>query len=909
MITSHRDPQGEKRRPAARCLLLLLSIPLMLCFVISYGSAADDSIVRNIEIKGLHVISRDELLYLLDIFPGKPLNEKIVREGIKRAFLKGVFEDIAVETIDGGEPAVIVHVREKLLIKRIAVRGSYALSKKTILSLFPLREDQYLTCGALESGLSTLKRELALRGYPNARVDASVGTHKGTNRVAITLRVDTGIPQTVRKIVISGARDDLKSVMRLSEGDVLDQNELRRDIERMRKYFQKRNHFRPIVRLDSEKDGVLSFSVYPGKRLVIVIDGNEAVSEKRILKEMPFFDAEDFNDDIVEEAVQRVLSLYHAQGFPFTQIAPVVTEKEDLITLTLFIFEGKKVRTGKISLAGVSLDGARLKDILSLKEGNLYNPDLVESDQETLRSFYHALGYLAADVDEFRTVYDENAQTMDILITVREGLKTEIGLIDVVGAENVSEEQVRKVIQLKPEDPYNEIDISNARYRVIEFYNTVGFPLVDVSVGRSIDGLKAHIIFTISEGPFLTFGKTIVTGNNRTKHDVIKRELLTQDGAPFDNGILRKERQKLYKLALFTDVNVEMVEGDDRRRDVLISLQEGNAGAVEFGLGYSDYELYRGFLDVSYRNLWGMHRQASLRTELSSLERRLILQYYEPWFMNSITAFRAFFLTEYREELNVDNRETRYKLTRNSVSAGIEKKFSSRFKSELFYEFSVVNTYDVKPDVVLSREDIGTLVISGVRLGFIFDTRNDPFYPTKGILTGISAKLTSPVFLSESDFMKLSCYGNIYHEIKHGLVVAASLRAGFARGYGSTTAELPIVERFFLGGRTTVRGYEQDTLGPKGSDGNPTGGNVFLMENLEMRISLGRGIGVVTFLDGGNVWLKVRDVDPFDTKFTTGIGLRYDTPVGPLRVDYGHKLQREKGESAGEVHFSIGHAF
>lgn len=106
-----------------------------------------------------------------------------------------------------------------------------------------------------------------------------------------------------------------------------------------------------------------------------------------------------------------------------------------------------------------------------------------------------------------------------------------------------------------------------------------------------------------------------------------------------------------------------------------------------------------------------------------------------------------------------------------------------------------------------------------------------------------------------------------------------------------------------------MRGYAQDTLGPKGFDGNPTGGNAFLMENLELRTSLGKGIGAVAFVDGGNVWQKVNEIGLTDLKFTTGLGLRYDTPVGPIRVDYGVKLQREKGESRGELHFSIGHAF
>jgi outer membrane protein insertion porin family len=139
-------------------------------------------------------------------------------------------------------------------------------------------------------------------------------------------------------------------------------------------------------------------------------------------------------------------------------------------------------------------------------------------------------------------------------------------------------------------------------------------------------------------------------------------------------------------------------------------------------------------------------------------------------------------------------------------------------------------------------------------------------------------------------------------------VLAASLRGGLAQGYFDTD-ELPIVERFFLGGRTTVRGYIQDGLGPKGEDETPIGGNAFLMENLELRVSITDSLGLVAFLDGGNVWRKMNEMSLNDFKFTTGLGLRYSTPVGPVRVDYGHKLQREKGESAGEVHFSIGHAF
>jgi outer membrane protein insertion porin family len=623
---------------------------------------------------------------------------------------------------------------------------------------------------------------------------------------------------------------------------------------------------------------------------------------------MPFFEAENFNDDLVEEAVSKILSLYHAKGYPFAQVAPVITVKDDLISLHFFIFEGKKVKVRAISFSNVSLPEKNLKEVMSLKEGGLYNPDIVYDDKETLIELYNALGYLSASVDEFEAKYDESSQDMSINIKISEGAKTEIGKVDIIGARHVPEEEIMDTIRIKTGDPYNEVDISDARYRILQLYNSRGFVDALVSVKREIEGQTVSLTFQIQEGELTFFGKTVVSGNYRTRYEVIERELKHDEKMPFDYNILAKGGQGIYKLGLFTDIDVEVLDRYDHTRDTLIKVNEGNAGAVEFGFGYADYEKLRGFFDLSYRNLWGMNRQASLRLELSSLENRAILQYLEPWFFGKQIPFRFFLLYEDREEINTDTGDTLYRLNRYSASAGIEKKLSNLLKAELYYEFSLVDTFDVRPDVVLTKEDTGTLAISALKPGIVYDTRDNPFDPKKGILSGISLKAASPLLLSETNFLKLLFQGNSYHQMDKRFVLALSFRGGLAWGYHGT-GELPIVERFFLGGRTTVRGYEQDTLGPKGSDGNPTGGNAFLCGNIELRSYLGKGIGIVTFLDGGNVWQKVQDIEFGSMKYTTGLGLRYNTPVGPLRVDYGHKLQREKGESAGELHFAIGHAF
>ena len=899
--------QYKKRIENSVCSFTRITF-LTIFFFVVFSHNASAIIVDEIIVNGLSSITEKELLYLLDIHTGQTVDAEHVRLGIKRAFRKGIFEDISIQTVGETITKLVIQVTERNVIHDVDIEGDYAVSARTIKKLFPLKEGHSLRCNNLSRAEEHLKQELVIRGFPHTEVYTDIRQLKERYTIELTVHVMTGEPEIIERIKISGADESVKSAMKLSEGDVYDQILLEKDIERIREYFKRKKYYSPVIGPYSFNSGILNISVEPGKRLDISIEGNYAVSTKNLRKEMPFFEAEDFGDDIIQETVHRMLSVYHEEGYPFAQVAPVVTEKDHDIELVFFVFEGAEVEISSISFQGNTLEEENLKEVLSLKEGKPYNPDLIYADQELLQEYYRAIGYLAAHVDEFQTQFNESSQEMEIMISIREGLKTVLEHIEIEGAHLVPAEDVLKIIKLKRGDAYNEVDISDARFRILELYNTRGFPDARVAVSREIDGREASLVFEIEEGDQLFFGKTIIRGNNKTRYTVIQRELQNKEGQPYNYALLSRERQKLYKLGLFSDIDIEILDRYDHTQDILMKMQEGNAGSVEFGIGYADYERLRGSFDIGYRNLWGMNRQASLRTELSTLENRIITQFYEPWFLERPIPFRAFLLYEKKKEINIDTRDTRYRLKRVSALAGFEKKFTKYLKSELYYEFSVVKTYEVQPDVVLSKEDRGTLIISGIRPGIVYDTRDNPFYPKKGILTGLSTKITSPILLSETDFVKVSFYLNIYKEIMKRVVLATSFRGGLAYGYNDTD-ELPLVERYFLGGRNTVRGYDQDELGPKGADDDPTGGNAFLMENLELRISLGKGFGIVGFLDGGNVWIDIRDIDLSDFKFTTGLGLRYNTPVGPVRIDYGHKLEKERGESSGEIHFSIGHAF
>jgi outer membrane protein insertion porin family len=885
-----------------------LVIALFMLIGPSASHAADGVTVGKITVQGLHSASREELLYMLDLSEGQQVDAEKVRTGIKRAFLKGIFEYIAVDANDREPADVMVVVQERDIIRKVSVRGDHVLSGKKVRNMLLMKEGEVLRYDRITEVERDLKEKYALSGYPDAVVTISTESTKEPYRVVMVVTIEAGPPQLISEIRIDGTDVVNPGDLRLSKGDIYDQFKVREELKRLQTRLRKDGHFHPVVGQYVYHAGVLGLTIDPGRQLEVIIEGNSAVSTKRLKKEVPFFDTETVNDESIDEAVIRILALYHSEGHVFAQVAPILKEDKNTIEVAFFVFEGARIKTRSIGISGSTLPDQGLKNVMALKEGENFNPDLIERDRETLQEFYQALGYLDAVIHEIGYKIDEQTGRADISVVVQEGARTLISSIDILGVQTDVRQRLLSDISIKIGDPYNEVNISDARFRIIDSFVNEGYLNFDVTVQREIEEHKASVVFKVIEGTKVRIGKTVVAGNQQTQYEVIRREIAKDEGRPYSFKTLAEERRKLYKLGLFDEVEIEPFNTTDGVNDLLLRVKEGNAGAYEFGIGYADYEQFRGYAEVSYRNLWGMNRQGLLRGELSSLQQRFITQYTEPWLLGYPLPFRVMFLYEDKKEISVPGRQVRYRIERYAASAGVEKQLTDKLKSDFYYEYSIVRTSDVQPDVVLSKEDIGTLAISSIRPSLVYDTRDNPFEPTKGIVAGLSVKIASSLLFSETDFVKITLYGSTFYRLHRRIVLALSGRGGMAYGYNGTD-ELPLVERFFLGGRFSVRGYEQDTLGPKGADNNPTGGNAFAMGSVEFRTNIGRGFSVVPFLDLGNVWVKVSDVKPSDIKYTAGLGLRYGTPVGPLSIDYGFKLNKEKSESSGELHFSIGHAF
>jgi outer membrane protein insertion porin family len=887
----------QKKRRAFFLILALL-------FFVADAAVAAAPVIEKIEVKGLASIGKKELLGLLDVRPGDVLDPVRVREGIKRAFLKGIFNDIEVYANDSGTEVQIV-VEERDRIRSVEFRGNEFFSDREMRKMFQLKEGAVLRYDLLDAAVKRLKEMLADRGFPGAAVSASVVSTSKPYAKDIVLTVNEGRPLLIDRLKIHGApEDEVGYVIHIKKGDRYDRKIVDSDMDRIRKYYKDLGYLDPAVSYGF-KDGQLTIDVTLGKKLQMNFEGNTVFSSGKLAKEMPFRDAGAVRDDLIEDAVRKIVSLYYAKGYSSAQAAPVRSEAGDTITLNFFIFEGGQNEVGKLKFPGMTLPEKNLKAVLPLKEGDYYDPSLLYSDVDMVREFYIALGYLAVEVKAPDVEIKMKEAT--ITIPVREGPRTLVGKVEFSGNVSLSSEEVQKAVGLKKGSPYNEVDIADARQRIIDAYSEKGFVNVTIKAKVEFSGENANIAFDIREGERTFFGKTIVTGNVRTKTEVIERELIHKESSPFNYSVLSKERQRLYRLGLFTEVRIEPLDLYDHRRDIRIEVVEGNAGSVEFGIGYSNYDKVNGFVDIGYKNLFGMNRQVSLRVGYNSLEKLYAINYVDPWFLSKRLAFKGTLYRNEREEKNIDTKVVMYRYRKYGISLGVEKQLTDAMKGEVYYDYVIANTFEVQPDIVLTDRDAGKLDISSIRPGITYDTRDNPFEPRKGVLAGLTVKLSSSAIFSQTNFAKAVFNGSVYQEISKPFVVAAAFRMGVAQGWGHSTI-LPLVERFFLGGRNTVRGYAQDTLGPRGGNGNPTGGNAFVETNLELRTFLGKGIGIVTFLDSGNVWQRIGDID-FSLKHAVGMGLRYDTPVGPFRLDYGYKLKKEPGLSRGEVFFSIGQAF
>ena len=916
--------------------LRVLSILAVLLFAIpphpSRGGSVPDNVVPVIDSISFRVaspyqISYEELAGIVTVRPGYLLTRDAVRESIRRLQRKSLFRELsAYVREEGGRANLMFYLLPLPVVSEIEVSGNKRIPASQILAISRIRRGTPVTGADLSRAQKSVLSFLQEKGFLEATVSVSALCKVDTGTGKVRIEVTEGSPALVKEVRVPGTtffpRERLEELLGVSPGSRFDFREWEEGVKRLRGAYKREGFLtvhipEPGVLCEDRKELCLTVRVEEGPRYEVVWEGEHRFSVDKLEKVSGIYaeEAELTEGGLEYELRERLLSFYRGQDYLKASVDVEVKENPGGRSLRIILTEGqagflKTIRfTGNASISGKMLR----KQMLSSERGFFrfitgsgeFDEEEWRADLAALIGLYQKEGFARARITSVDTDWDDQGG-ITATIHIEEGKRYRLRAIRVQGNDHFLREEILRLIKNR-EGQYVDYSVLDQDEETIStHYRNAGY--LDVSVSTRFEedkgGDTASIDFHIEEGPRYRLGKVVVRGNVLTDSVVVTRELTISEGSPAGDKEMLTFQQAVFGTGLYKSVRLHKVKRPDEGiLDLIVEVEETLFFEVEFGAGYGTWSGVRGFVGATNKNLNRKGRRLTTRVSASQKEQIYLADLREPWVFGNRWKWEGGVTASHTEA----QRES-FSFRKTGVVTSINKTIFSRSSVSLQYELSRDDIYDVEPGAVLSPEDQGYATVSAVRAVFVLDFRDDPFNPKRGTFHSGSAELAASALASEVEYYKFVGQTSWYHPVFRRNTFVVVARAGVVRPFG-TTEEVPIQKRFFLGGRTTDRGFKEDYLGPRAPDGSLTGGDYMVNGNFELRVPVKYGFLVAFFLDAGSVWFENDPQYGFDLRESAGLGLRYITPVGPVAVDYGWKLDRREGESPGELNFTIGAEF
>jgi len=566
--------------------------------------------------------------------------------------------------------------------------------------------------------------------------------------------------------------------------------------------------------------------------------------------------------------------------------------------------DGPKIRT--IAIEGNHfVSDVRLQRLMDTRETSFlirsrFREEVFEEDLDALETFYQNNGFLDVRIPnrEVSDVPEKNA--VDISIVLEEGARWTVEDVRIEGNRRLGEEALKGVVSLRPGDPFKRLLVFRdlRELRILCAQNA----LIDAQVRPRIfydDGRKrAMVTYEIHEGVPVHVGQIRLEGLDKTRSSVVLRELALHPGELYDYSKISETQNNLHRTGLFRSVRVEPVASDTLgpSRDLLIRVSERSGGEADIGIGYGTSEGIRGSLELTQNNWGGRGIRVGLRSRISPKTTRSEASMTEPWLFGTRTAMdmNAF----YDQELFDPRDQPSFEVQRVGLTASLSRRFTEFVSMEAGYTLERVRLMRVKGkvDTTIERGSTSDLFLTVIR-----DTRDDLLNPTRGELMRVKAEYAGGLLRGTNPFFRSQSTLSLFWKLGGEFVAALSVRVGFIKSRRSGY-QVPVYERFLLGGDRSVRGFDRHALGA------PYGGNAAFNFQSEIRFPLWR-IGGVLFLDGGGVWSHLDVIDPATMRIGFGGGLRYASPFGVLRADVAFRRGVESLWERTEVYVGLGQAF
>lgn len=669
---------------------------------------------------------------------------------------------------------------------------------------------------------------------------------------------------------------------------------------------------------DGPAGKVLTFVVQENPTVSEVkVTGNKKIKDKDIMaalstKAFAILSRSQVNDD-----VQKILRLYQQKGYFAADVKSSITFPQDprKALVTFQIDENKKIYIRKISFSGnENFSDRKLRGVMQTKEKDwifslftergILQRDILEADVDRLTVFYHDKGFMDARIGTPEVTREEDG--FHIQVPVQEGERYKVKSVSLSGDAYEGKGDLTKKLEIEPSSYFSREGLRKDLDYLSRAYMDEGYAYteVDPKVQRDPSTKSADVDYVVRKGELTRIGTITVTGNTKTRDKVIRREMQLNEGDIFSSTNLENSLNRLKRLDFFEQVEIVPSESEQKGvMNLLVRVKEKFTGTVSVGGGYSSDDGFFASGEITQRNFQGRGQYVAFKGHLGQESSRFVGSFTEPWIFDRPISLGIDLYNWRREYTDFD---------KDAVGGRIRSGFLfgnySKFTAYYTLENAEVSDIQSSSSAYLQSQE-GKFLKSSITLGVERDTTDHPFLPTRGSVNTLTTETSAGFLGSESDFVRAEFHSGWFFPIFWKFV-------GYVRGEVGQIWELegrpddsavPIYERFFLGGINSLRGFKWGDVGPtKGND--VVGGLQYVEANAELLFPVYEKLGVrgVVFFDIGNASESGWDID---WRYDAGLGLRWNSPLGPLRLEWGYNLDRRKGEEPYQWQFSAGAFF
>ncbi len=679
------------------------------------------------------------------------------------------------------------------------------------------------------------------------------------------------------------------------------------------------------------KNGVILRYFIKEKPIItdVVFKGNKKISSRKLKEELGLTTEEGEETKLqkpldykyLDKLVQKIKEIYAKRGYPETQVYYTIERTSPTrAVVTFYIKEGKKAEVCEVKVVGNrELSSGEIKDVLLTKPKSILHlrftaplsEKKLEKDVRRIEELYKEKGFLDIVVGKPEVEPIGNSCYRVVFRILKEGKPYRFGKIEFEGNKLFSSEDFLKLEKkLRPGKRFNQKVVDDLVRKIIRKYGELGFIFANVvpEIKLHPETHTADVIFHIYEGERAYVRWIRIEGNISTRDRTIRRELDLYETGIFNTVRLERSIRRLFNTGYFENVDVKpkVIEGTNKV-DVDVKVKERLTGVFSIGAGYSSVSKLVGMVSVSKGNLFGTGDSGSVNMQFGSKVFDFYITYNHTWWMNKPQTLSLSLYNNRYEYFTYTSKKTGF-------SALVSRRLWEDWKVGVGYLIERDKITDIDtdaPDIV--KEEEGTERI-GMATAFISrDLRDNRFLPHRGDFFKVTSQVAGNFLAGDKNFYKLigeyAYYFNFNDlpvDVELPLIASVHAKIGYAGAFGSTE-RLPIDYRFYVGGDTTIRGFRWGEAGPKDENGNPEGANRELIFNFELGYDVTRMLRLIGFVDVGGGWWDKYKLG--DMRKSAGIGLRVLTPMGPIRLDLGWKLDRRSGESSSEWHFGMGSYF